>query len=192
MREHWGEGHRYQAVRVWCCLMERMTKLNAGGIDVPAMTEAEIREGAQSIAEKGCRPPLPRADWEAAFKNRKALNHVRNQTLADWLNINEHEASCLDADEACSSWPVACAQATGLVPVKLVPSTRAEQREMRRAWLTATFSGCPPPDLLTLSQQLESDLGLTATKATLAKDLRAVGIWNPRGRKPQRQSHLPF
>lgn len=121
------------------------------------------------------------ADLVATFESTKAaprLARIRNQTIADKLHITPEEAGVLEG------WPPAKQYQTGTPPpAKLTRPEVAKRRRQLIADLVAKFGGVIPTTRELAA--LVGSMGLEApSPATVGTDLEALGLANPRNRKP--------
>lgn len=125
-------------------------------------------------------------DLKAAIKKAKRFPFagVRNQTIADKLDVTPEEAAVLD------NWPPASRFQTGLVEGEADKLSRGEKKQRRRGLLQSKVAelkadGQVVPPLRDLAAWL-TDQGLPTVACTVTEDLKALGIKNPR--KPCRRA----
>jgi hypothetical protein len=150
MRGGFGEGCRNRAALL-CAMFAR-----TNGLD----PMAEVEELAQR-----CRTPLEPSARRGAVRGSEALALVRDQTIADWLQITPAESERLDG------WPPAAWYPRDPV------ADRSDRREARRRLimeLVARFDG-RIPSTRTMVVML-ADQGHTATAPTIGSDYRALGL----------------
>lgn len=173
LRGGFRRGMRARACFVLACILRRLN-----------VAEAEIavqvrRLAGECLDAAGRHPdPLPEseADDAAALGTSPGPGLLRNDTIADRLDVTPEEAAQLE------SWPAASRFSTGQTSTdegdRLTKPERAERRRTLIADLLRAARG-RVPTLAAIRLTLET-AGLPATERTIARDLLALGVRNPR------------
>lgn len=130
--------------------------------------------------------PYTMADFDQAMKSSVGFRFggVKNQTIADMLDVSPDEAAVLD------NWPPASRFKAVVSDGEADKLSRSELQQRRRGLLLSKLAelkanGVTVPPLRDLAAWL-SDQGLPTVACTVAGDLAALGIKNPR--KPKRRA----
>jgi len=135
-----------------------------------------------------CRPPIQRSEWLRLLRSWRNIHKLTNERIASWLDVTAEESAFLAAmlagDTACQPWPHAVRfHPDGRMP-KPEPDTTSRKAiaEKRREMIRVVIRehGGEIPKLETIAARLD-DVGVHAVPATIARDLRAIGLGNPRG-----------
>jgi len=172
------QGHRARAVWLWGSFLKQ------SGHD---MTLDEIRVEMQSLAdecldETGATPdPLPASEVRDQWRGIADVSNIRNQTIADRLEITPAESELLE------SWPAATKFQTVKTPE--IRASRAEKTELRREFIAnhVKRNGNKLPTLDTMKKVLNAN-GMPASLRTISNDYDSLGLKNPR-RKWQADEH---
>lgn len=175
MRGKFKVGTRNAAVWVYAVILRRLP----GKLKLEEKTILEALEALRRDLEQPPADKFTHADLVATFESTKAarLARIRNQTIADKLNITQDEAAMLEG------WPPAM-QYGPAPPAKLTRPEVAKRRRQVIADLVAKWGGVIPP-----TRELAAHvagMGLEEpSPATVGTDLEALGLANPRNRKPK-------
>lgn len=148
------------------------------------LTEEQILEALEGLCRDLEQVPgdkYTRAEMVATFESSKDIRmaNIRNQVFSDKLNITPDEAAMLEG------WPPAKQyQQPGQVPpAKLTRPEVAKRRRKLIAELVAKLGSIPTTRELAA---LVGNMGLEEpSPATVGTDLEALGLANPRNRKPK-------
>jgi hypothetical protein len=163
LRGGFAEGHRNRAARLY-----------AGMLWAAGYRGEELRGMVEEFSRKYCKPPLYPSDVSGAVRgagNRECWA-IRVVTIAEWLSITPDEAQLL------SGWP-----AKGEKPPAPPAARRKPEADRRReleAEVIRTYGRVPP--LRALQAHL-AERGVEAVLQTIQRDLKALGIGNPRARR---------
>ncbi len=172
-------GMRNKAVNIYATILASLR-----GDD--AIPPADIRAAVLDLWETFPQEPEP-YPWSQALRvlspssikgltAKSKLRPLRAQSIADLLEVTQEEFEILK--NGGKGWPPAMKYG-GAVRETL---SRPEQQKRRRELLRGRFGGgAAVPPLGQLVVWLDETAGLESTPATVASDLRAIGIENPRG-----------
>jgi len=137
----------------------------------PAAVTAEAWRLFDDLAQPA-NDPFSNTDMAAAIKGAKGCHNVANQTISDRLQVTADESELLEG------WPPAAGQ-------KLKPATwanlpRPARTKKRREILQARISADGLGEGLRELAEWLTDSGCSCTFKTVANDLEALGIKNPR------------
>lgn len=166
LRGGFSEGQRGRACLIYASLLQA----------VRHMQPADIRDEVRQLAAE-CIPPYPQHEADTCARSPIDISNMRNQTLADWLQVTPTEAELLETWPAASRFTRAGEiDGSGL---ELLP--RADRADCRRRLIQdhVRRSGGHPPTLEAMREQLAA-LGIHVTLTTIRKDLLALQIPNPR------------
>lgn len=165
------EGHRFYVCRLYASLL-----LTNG------VSDAEAKVAVLQLAA-GCNPPLPKVDAHAALKAALRLTNMSGQTIANTLRITVEES------ERLTSWPPSVKNSP---PVEDDPPTptRKEKAEFRRQTLHHFVCATGRVPTYREASDVLVPFGLNAAPETLMRDYRAMGLRNPRARKPADTMHV--
>ena len=149
------------------------------------VNEAELIESLRQFGRYQCSPPMPEEEIDAAINKRKLYQQFGNHTIADWMKITPGESSIV-------GWP-----AEGTRPEESDTELRTRRdrqttrRELVRAFVTNPDRHGPTvPPIRHIVEYIESTMGDAPSPRTIQNDLEALGIENPRARRP-RQNEEP-
>lgn len=133
--------------------------------------------------ERDSKHPYTLAQVESALKTfgrTPGFGGLRNQTIADWLDVTPEESAVLDG------WP--CASRFGKPVAAADQLSRSEKQVRRRALIQQRVRdlGGRVPTWEELAAWLESK-GLPCAPATVGADLTALKIENPRSQKRRKR-----
>ena len=172
MRGAFIEGQRYHVCRLYACL------LKTNGIPQDEMEAAVFQLAAE------CKPsPLEKTDTRDAFKAAQTLTNMSGQRIADWLGIT------IDESEQLTSWPPSVKN-NPHVRDEPQPTTRKEKAEFRQRMLRRYIRLAKRVPTVREANEILAPFGLTASLRTIMNDFLAMGLENPRGRKPAAASHV--
>lgn len=165
LRGGFREGHRHHALYIYGLL------LKAGGRSLDA-----VRRELRTLGGE-CSPPLSRSDCDATTHSAPAVLKMRNATIADWLEITPSEAEQLEG------WPAANSSGSHDGERHSRPAeTRRSRQERRRAAIWGfVLSGGSVPTAAQIAEHLATE-SLTSHAVTVLRDLRALGLLNPRSK----------
>lgn len=180
LRGRFAEGTRNNAVFVYASIL-RSQKLDENVVwsECTRLFSAGIADGKN---------PFTFVDLKAALEKAIGFRFggVKNQTIADKLDVTPEEAAVLD------NWPPASRFNTGVTEEEADQLSRSDTQQRRRGLLLTKLAelkadGVTVPPLRDLADWL-SDQGLPTSAATVTADLKALNIKNPRKRKRRAQS----
>lgn len=130
--------------------------------------------------------PFTFVDFDQAMKASAGFRFggIKNQTIADYLDVTPDEAAVLD------NWPPASRFQARLADDQAEKLSRAELQQRRRGLLLSKLAelkaaGVTVPPLRDLAAWLTVQ-GIPTVAVTVGTDLKALGIKNPR--KPKRRA----
>lgn len=186
LRGKFREGTRNQAVMVLATILYSTPKGDGVGLLTPGEIAAELDELFRDL-EQG-RNPYTRQEFVAtvrrASKQRLAGQNMRNQTISDFLDVTPDEAELLPTWRPASRFAHTTDHAPRL--------GRADLAKRRQAILRERIKGDDIPPLHVLVDVIEqAGLG-KPSQTTVQKDLDALGVKNPRKRRPRKDAILPL
>lgn len=159
------------------CALVLTATLRGTGIDREKIEELVYRFGRTQ-----CTPPLDDSEIAAAIQSgMKPGWKFSDYTIADWLRITPEESASPGLD-----WPAA---GTRPLSEDTELRTAAERRTVRREIIRQFVEnparvGREFPTVRQLLQVIERETGDTVSTHTIKGDLIAMGIKNPRAKKP--------
>lgn len=199
------KGQRSRALRFYAGLLVRVRsaalacekrggKLTPEQEPVARMTDDQLRNAVRLLIEQ-CE-----YDREDRITNANADSAVRaaiaaggiggefnptHQTIADWFRVTPEEAAQLPRS---NRGPFPCHSGADPSSAKLPNAklTRGDAREVRRELLRLYIHGLAEVPTLRALRAAIGAVGLQATERTILKDLKALGIANPRSRDARR------
>jgi len=154
----------------------RAARLYAGILWSAGYRTTALRDALEEFAQRHCKPPLYPGEVSGAVRgagNRECWA-IKTSTISEWLEITPDEAQVL------SGW-----YAKGVQPPAPPPAPRKQEAARRRALeadLIRSYYGGRCPPLRALQAQLV-ERGVEAVLRTIQRDLKALGIGNPRARR---------
>lgn len=124
----------------------------------------------ERLAES-CSPPLRGWSIRGAIKSsrsRRGNLPIRNQTIADWLDVTPSESMQL------ANWP--SASRFGATPLVVKPTRSDIRQARRRAIQEILTTGRSIPSVRRLSALLADRFGIAAVAPTIARDLIAMNF----------------
>lgn len=151
LRGGFGEGHRNRAVFLVTYVLRKLSS-----------PEAEIRDAAVALASR-CRPKLPKAEaLRSALGSgvgRDTRGHITNRKVIDWLAVTSDEQAVMRTLRSTRA-----------------PGKRELARHRRRSVIAGQIeSGNGTPSTRKMVALLKA-AGIRATKDTVSKDYRALGL----------------
>lgn len=134
--------------------------------------EREIELTVWNFGTAQCTPRLSDEEITEAIDKRRDYTAFNDFTIADWLKITRDEADTI-------GWPAAGSRTAA---DDSMMRTRTDARNARRIALRSLIEGKTGrslPTLQALVQTLE-EMGIDTCTRTVQKDLKAIGIDNPR------------
>ena len=194
LRGKFRAGTRNAAVMVLATILHSTPKgANVGlpkGVGVGLLTPGEIAAELDELfrdLEQG-HTPYTRQEFDAtvrrASKQRLAGQNMRNQTISDFLDVTPEEAELLPTWLPASRFAHTIDHAPRL--------GRADLAKRRQAILRERIKGDDIPPLHVLVDVIEqAGLG-KPSQTTVQKDLDALGVKNPRKRRPRKDAVFPL
>jgi len=141
-----------------------------GAVDVYGLVHAMAAE---------CHPTLTRSAIKDAVMYSKTMRRMRDQTIADWLNVTRAEAELLEGLPPANSYRIAEDATVKPMPRQLQRQTVADRRAIIQTIITETGH---VPDVRTMSR-LIIDRGFRGNHQTVFTDYKALSIEWERTRK---------
>jgi hypothetical protein len=185
MRGTWPEGTRNGAVFVYATILvaQRLDEQVIWDELHRLLNDLEPGNHPFTMADflAAGQTPLEAANAARNAPSKAGLRfaRIKNQTIADQLDITPEESAVLE------TWPPASRFGERVQADETIG--RTERREKRRHVLKQIVSQADKiPTLRELTERLE-ELGIEAVEATVGTDLKSLGIENPRGKKAKRR-----
>lgn len=191
IRETWAEGTRNNAAFVYATILGYLgvseDEIWAELLRLYAAFEQPARSsGGHRFTERDLKTAV-----QGVGRPKMGHGPVRNQTIADWLQITLEESELLEV------WPAATCHSQKPPPADLAEMSPAEKGRLRRFLLlhfidSEKKKGRRLPTLETIADHLDRE-GIPTSAMTVANDLGRMGISNPRRhgrRKPKRAQNL--
>lgn len=176
LRGTWREGTRHAAAFVLARIVRAL-------VDCGAITHAQAAAEFTALWADIAQMPTPhsRPEFEstirAAMTSKRQPKPIQNRTIANMLRITADESAQL------KTWPPADGESRPEGTGKL---SRADRQERRRQLLAARIDPTAPPTLAAMAQIVEAAGLGTPSPTTLAADLAALGVTQPRRRRPRK------
>jgi hypothetical protein len=182
-RRTFSVGTRNNAVFVYASILRSLQ----GDAKIPESTvREEIERLVDSFSQDG--PPFTRDDMESAlrgspgFGRKGRFGGTRNQYISDMLKITPDEANFLETWTAASTFLPTSPDS--LEEQDLTRDEKASRRQrLLKEWIE-TIGFVPTGDEMI---SFLEERGLPAVRNTVLRDLKSLGIANPRSRKRRRK-----
>lgn len=155
------------------------------------LTDEQVNEAVETLYEsfEQGREPYTLDELHATMRTARPLKlaGIKNQTIADQLDITSQEAELLP------SWPAASrfTGGTSEPEVKLSrPELAKRRRRFIREYADSLAGRVPTGD--ELADLIENKIGERPAKATVLADMKALGIINPRTPRPRTTAARPL
>lgn len=176
MRGGFRVGMRYTAAKLLASILKTLDKSPA------EIIECVQELGAECLDEDGRPCPLEAKDIRDAIKASRTIPNMSAQQMADILNVTPAESSQLE------TWPPASKYGSHRPPLRDADTkpTRAEQAAKRHERIRSLIETSGRiPTVRQIQAYLTDLFGQTPSPQTIQRDLEAMGVVNPRKRKPK-------
>ena len=135
----------------------------------------EIEDTLWKFGQAQCEPPMLPSEMEEAFNKRRVYGKWSDYTIGDCLKITPEESEEV-------GWP---AKGSRTAADDSMLRTRKDAQRARRVAIASMVegkSGHNMPTLQAIAEALE-EMGIDTCPKTVLKDLKHLGVPNPRARK---------
>jgi len=152
------------------CALLLATFMERNKIDV-----AEIEDTLWKFGQAQCEPPMLPSEMEDAFNKRRDYTQFSDFTIGEWLKITPEESEEI-------GWPAAGSRTAADDSMLRTRKDAARARRLAVAGMVEGKAGAGMPTLRAIAEALE-EMGIDTCVGTIRKDLRLLGVRNPRARK---------